>query len=433
MNLNKIIITSLVCTISFVSQANTAEYPYAPQAYACLEDYDLGNFDLAYQQCLPLAQKNDPLAQYVVAMLYKRGKAVKRSQQASLLWLERSAKGGYAASQLRLGKLLSTTTASPEDLTKAVHYFTQAANQHEKEAQFLLALCYENGIGVTQNTQTALHWYNKAVEQGLDAPTLTMTQAHEKLSLGNKASKPDDFTVLKMAAENGDKDAQFKVAMHYVNGQDTIQDDAKAIDWLIKSAAQNNTKAMSYLAWMSMLGIGMPQNVSQAVTWFVSAHEEPKSIEDILFSFSPHATSQDAKVSVNTQYDQAITLLKENTTDENAIALLKQAAMSNHAQAQAKLGQLYQTGNGVKQNKQTAAKWYEKAAKNGNSEAQYALGWMYYHGEGVTKNLVQSYYWFNQATVYGGAKAKSAKEFIRAQLSTQDLAKIESTAKVAKK
>lgn len=438
MLLNKYVIAGMLCALPLIGSANSAANAYSPQGLACLEEYDLGNFSIAYQQCRPLAEKEDPLAQYVVAMLYKRGKGVKQSQAQALNWLTRSADGGYAASQLRLGKILSAGMQTGTDYTKAVYYFSRAAHQNDKEAQFLLALCFQNGIGVTQNSQTALMWYNRAIEQGLEAPSLTAaaltnTSKHQAKII---TKNPDNFAWLKMAAENGDKDAQFEVAMHYINGQDTTQDDAQAIEWLTKSAALSNPKAMSYLAWMSMLGLGMPQNMSQAVKWFVNAHQ-PEEQEESLFSVNSSSTQLEAQTRVNTQFEKANALLThsdDTASIEQGLDLLKQAAQSNHPQAQAKLAHLYQTGKWLKQSKENAAKWYERAAKNGNSDAQYALGWIYFNGEGVHKNVAQSYYWFNQASTYGGNRAKSAKQFVRSQMNAHDLALADkATGKVATK
>ncbi len=42
----------------------------------------------------------------------------------------------------------------------------QVAEQGDADAQFLLGGMYEHGQGVTQNSQQAFGWYQKAAEQG---------------------------------------------------------------------------------------------------------------------------------------------------------------------------------------------------------------------------------------------------------------------------
>ena len=56
---------------------------------------------------------------------------------------------------------------------------------------------------------------------------------------------------------------------------------------------------------------------------------------------------------------------------------LKTKAEGGNAQAQRDLGAAYAKGNGVKQDYDEAAKWYEKAAGQGNASAQAALGELY--------------------------------------------------------
>lgn len=433
MQTNNFVSVAIMCALPLMSAASNNSSSSLAPAHACLEQYNVGHFNEALQLCHPLAQKEDPVAQYVLAMLYKRGKAVNPSQIDSVKWLTRSADNGYAASQLRLGKILSTGSVEAPNHSKAVYYITKAAHQNDKDAQFLLALYYINGIGVSLSSENALKWYNKAIENGLEAPAVSVS-AHAKAKPKKQdASNPEHFAWLKMAAQNNDKDAQFEVAMHYVNGQDTTQDDAQAIEWLTKSAAQNNPLAMNYLAWMAMSGIGMPQNTTQAIKWFVNAHDPNQATT---FSLNTSATQVDANKRILELFEQASVLLNahEPASLERGLELLKQAAHSNHPQAQAKLAHFYQNGHLVKANKETAAKWYEKAARNGNSDAQYALGWIYFNGDGAPKNITQAYYWFNQAAAYGGTRAKSAKQFVRSQMNAHQIAAVEKTnAKVAKK
>ena len=71
------------------------------------------------------------------------------------------------------------TTESPEQLLQKAHQYyndkndTQAvrllqplAEQGLPEAQDMLGYCYENGIGVEQDSQQAVYWYRKAADNG---------------------------------------------------------------------------------------------------------------------------------------------------------------------------------------------------------------------------------------------------------------------------
>jgi uncharacterized protein len=63
--------------------------------------------------------------------------------------------------------------------------------------------------------------------------------------------------------------------------------------------------------------------------------------------------------------------------------------------AAARLGHLYETGQGVPQDYYEAAKWYYRAATAGHGGAQYALAMLYNKGRGVRRDYVLSYMWLN--------------------------------------
>jgi TPR repeat protein len=53
-----------------------------------------------------------------------------------------------------------------------------------------------------------------------------------------------------------------------------------------------------------------------------------------------------------------------------------------------------------------AVEWYRKSAEQGFAEAQYKLGLIYEEGLGVTQDYVEAHKWFNLAAARGRAGAK---------------------------
>ena len=62
------------------------------------------------------------------------------------------------------------------------------------------------------------------------------------------------------------------------------------------------------------------------------------------------------------------------------------AAEKGEATAQFALGQMYDFGDGIKQDFTKAVEWYLKAGEQGNADAQFSLGVAYAEGDGVTKD-----------------------------------------------
>ena len=60
------------------------------------------------------------------------------------------------------------------------------------------------------------------------------------------------------------------------------------------------------------------------------------------------------------------------------------------------LGNRYRQGQGVAQDEQQAAQWYQKAANQGHAVAQYNLGVMYYNGLGVPQDDQQAKAWWQK-------------------------------------
>lgn len=85
-------------------------------------------------------------------------------------------------------------------------------------------------------------------------------------------------------------------------------------------------------------------------------------------------------------------------TDPNeAVKWIRVAAEQKHAGAQAMLGRLYDTGQGVPKDYSQALRWYRRAAEQNDPMAQLHVGLMYYDGNGVPKDDSEAARWFRRA------------------------------------
>ncbi len=113
-----------------------------------------------------------------------------------------------------------------------------------------------------------------------------------------------------------------------------------------------------------------------------------------------------------------------------AASWYRKAAEQGNAGAQTALGVMYDNGIGVPQDSKEAVSWYHKAAEHGSSEAQYILGGMYASGQGVLPiDLVQAHKWFNLAVATGFEIAQQDMEEIEARMSGDQIEKAQSMAK----
>jgi uncharacterized protein len=84
-----------------------------------------------------------------------------------------------------------------------------------------------------------------------------------------------------------------------------------------------------------------------------------------------------------------------------AARVLLPLAEGGSARAQAMLGFMYATGQGVPQSYDTAGYWYRLSAEQGDTTAQYLLGLAYDKGQGVPLDEVAAYKWLNLAAARG--------------------------------
>ena len=181
---------------------SAAEKPSAKVLTAAGETADL---DTLRKQ----AEKGDPKAQWLMAMVYARGEhGLSKNPAEAMHWYRQSALAGFSAAQASLALMLATGKAGQQDNKEAVHWWTKAAEQGDAESQYNLALMLERGIGVEANPVQAKLWLQKAAEQGVVI-------------------------------------AQTRLGLAYATGRSTEPDLVEAYAWFATAAAAGNEAAQA--------------------------------------------------------------------------------------------------------------------------------------------------------------------------------------------
>jgi len=90
--------------------------------------------------------------------------------------------------------------------------------------------------------------------------------------------------------------------------------------------------------------------------------------------------------------------------DATALSHWHPLAEQGDADAQFRLGVMYESGQGVPRSDAEAIKWYRKAAEQDDAVAQFNLGIMY--AKGVSPNHAEAALWYRRAADYGLAGAQ---------------------------
>jgi TPR repeat protein len=160
---------------------------------------------------------------------------------------------------------------------------------------------------------------------------------------------------LRQLAEQGDIQAQVKLARMYEAGQGVPKDFNEALKWYREAGDHGNALAQGTLGWFYQYGQGVETNFPAAISWYQKAAEQ------------------------------------------------------GHAMSQLNLAVVYDDGIGVATNKEEAVKWYRLAADQGEPRAQLDLAVMYWRGEGVTQDYKQAWDLFNRVRVTSPDKAAQWK------------------------
>lgn len=126
-------------------------------------------------------------------------------------------------------------------------------------------------------------------------------------------------------------------------------------------------------------GIGVPQNRTEAISWYMKAAE---------------SGSVKADLQLGDLYQNA------NPPDyHDAAKWIWEAAVLGDAGAENQIGLFLIMGQGVPQDYPAAAAWFMKSAKQGNGSGEENIAICYELGQGVQQDYSEAYFWMNLATM----------------------------------
>ena len=151
-------------------------------------------------------------------------------------------------------------------------------------AQLIVGLCYENGLGVEQNSETAMKWYELASEQK-NAPAQVRLAYCYALGLGVPKDAAKAVQLIQDAAGAGDPEAQFTLALYYSKGMYGLEKNLEeSFAWMQKSAEQGYGQAERYLGACYEYGVGTKKDATLAQEWYAKAKAKGLEREGNIFA-----------------------------------------------------------------------------------------------------------------------------------------------------
>jgi TPR repeat protein len=228
----------------------------------------------------------------------------------------------------------------------------RAQENNDPKAMTMLGELYANALGVKRDYAKAAEWYKRAAEAGDREAmfALAMLRLSGHSEGGGAATREEGAKWLASSAKLGNPKAAYNLALLYLDGQTFPQDVKRAAELLRLAADAGNPEAQYALATFYKEGTGVEKSIDKAVR---------------LLQAAALADNVDAEV------EYAIALFNGTGTPKNeaaAVALLRKAAKQNNPIAQNRLARVLVTGMGAPIDKVEGLKWHLVAKTAGKGD-----------------------------------------------------------------
>ena len=223
-------------------------------------------------------------------------------------------------------------------------YELMEEDQHDPEIQYKLGLCYLHGYGTQKDPAQAEIWLKRAAEQGHSEAAALLGEATRE-EIGD-AITPETLPQWCLRAEDGDMDAQYRVACYYLQLDEKAH--SREIDHYLKEAADQGHGQACLVLGRQLLG------------------NQP----------------------------------------EEAALYLNRACECNLSQAAELLSSCYYCGMGVEKDPEKAEQLLLRASQWGDAEANFRIALRYALGKQIPANQVKAMAFLAKAQQFGMENAR---------------------------
>ena len=257
---------------------------------------------------------------------------------------------GGAIRDYFLGLMYLRGDGVAKDDARGLSLLKTAADDNYAAAQYQMGKRYYYGRGVARNTALAMSYLLAAAADD-DYRAIVFLRTVQKGSGGERKDQERVVAAVKRKARAKDHDAQYTLAFMHLIGDGVPKDATQELSWY-QAAAAKNARAAFMLSLMYYYGDGVAQNPVESVR------------------------------------------------------LMRAAAEMGDLRSQYYLGTFHYHGVGCPEDKPLAATWFKKSADSGFAEAQLAFGLVLLSGSGVIQDKGKAIEWLGKASQQNNIRAK---------------------------
>ena len=162
-----------------------------------------------------------------------------------------------------------------EHYATALRSWLPLAEAGDPEAQANVGYMYEEGLGVSQQSDVAIDWYEKAAASG-------SMQANHNLGMifAEGRGTPQSWVRALRYFEEAASDipaSRYMIGYTYFQGEGNIQNRPRAFREFMDAALDGYADAQYMIAFMYLDGSGIPKQPIQAYVWASLAYENDQS------------------------------------------------------------------------------------------------------------------------------------------------------------
>ncbi len=377
------------------------------QHYAYDRDDAPADYSIARGWYEKAAAKGNSFAAYQLAQFHRDGRDVEPDVAQAFQWMQRAAQAGLGAAQFDLAIMHEEGTGTRKNLVEALKWFVKAAEQGDAEAAYRAGVAYADGRGTKPDVMSAMRWLQRAAHHDHE-------QAWEKIGelraadpeLGAKllAAAGPAVKQIVARAQAGDATAQVALAKKHAEGEDgLLVDEAAALVWWQKAAAQGNAEAEATMGMYYLLGDRVEHDLERAKSLLRNAAQK-KHPEAFYWLGIAAEDYGDRNV-------------------EEAAQNFRRSAELGHVEGQTRWGQMLEGGVGVEKNEAEALTWYLKAAERGDARAMLLGGILASTDDPAVRDLNLARNWLERARGRGFFDADVYLDEVNSVLEQERLAK----------
>ena len=184
------------------------------------------------------ARRGHMYAQFDLGTMYANGTGVEESDENAAVWFDLAAQQGHKDAQYNLGIMNLTGRGVETNRETAIRWFRSAAEQGHKDAQYNLGVSYLTGRAVERDPQEANRWLQAASSQGQSSATVALGLMNLQGEEGVPQNQPEAARLFRRAADAGNPEGQYYLAVLFTRGLGVEQDPIEAYAWLEMAGAR---------------------------------------------------------------------------------------------------------------------------------------------------------------------------------------------------